>query len=224
MKKIFGFVVSVALILLLLISSVEIAIYGDSTYFEKEYQKYGVYKTVNMTMDDLLIVTDEMMAYLKDKREDLDIMTTIGNEEREFFSEREKAHMEDVKGLFLQAIALRRFAFIIVLAGLIYAYFKKCLPLFCRCFLITAAGFLIITAAGAALVATNFNRYFTLFHQIFFNNDLWILNPEVDLLVNIVPLEFFMDTALRIVVLFGSLLGILCIISFVISKGKSALK
>ena len=37
-----------------------------------------------------------------------------------------------------------------------------------------------------------------MFHHIFFNNDLWMLNPDTDLLINIVPEPFFMDTAARI--------------------------
>ena len=41
------------------------------------------------------------------------------------------------------------------------------------------------------------------FHKIFFDNDLWILDPATDLLINIVPEPFFMDTAARIGVTFG---------------------
>ena len=40
---------------------------------------------------------------------------------------------------------------------------------------------------------------------MFFNNDLWILDPSTDMLINIVPEGFFMDTAERIAFLFGSL-------------------
>lgn len=40
---------------------------------------------------------------------------------------------------------------------------------------------------------------------MFFNNDLWILDPSTDMLINIVPEGFFMDTAGRIAFLFGSL-------------------
>ena len=44
-----------------------------------------------MTMDDLLDVTDQMMAYLKGKRADLHVSTHMGGETREFFNEREIA-------------------------------------------------------------------------------------------------------------------------------------
>ena len=57
-----------------------------------------------MTMDDLLDVTNEMMAFLRGKRENLHVYTTMGGEYREFFNDREIAHMEDVQGLLHRRI------------------------------------------------------------------------------------------------------------------------
>ena len=50
-------------------------------------------------------------------------------------------------------------------------------------------------AGLAALISTDFTKYFTIFHLIFFDNDDWLLNPKTDLLINIVPEGFFRDTA-----------------------------
>ena len=55
----------------------------------------------------------------------------------------------------------------------------------------------------AAIVATDFSRYFVVFHHIFFNNDLWLLDPRTDMLINIVPEPFFMDTARQIGIVFA---------------------
>ena len=75
---------------------------------KKEYAKYGVLNDVHMEMDDLLDVTDEMMAYLRGSREDLHVPTIVDGQPREFFNDREIAHMEDVRGLFWADSALRR--------------------------------------------------------------------------------------------------------------------
>ena len=53
------------------------------------------------------------------------------------------------------------------------------------------------------MISTDFTKYFVIFHHIFFNNDLWMLNPDTDLLINIVPEPFFMDTAARIAMTYG---------------------
>ena len=60
-----------SLVITLLITSVEAVTYWMPGYYEKEYRKHQVLDNVPMEMDDLLEVTDEMMAYLRGDREDL---------------------------------------------------------------------------------------------------------------------------------------------------------
>ena len=117
LQRFAGILTAFCLMIILFFTSVEAVVYWTPGYFEKEYTKYQVLDDLpSMTMDDLLDVTDQMMAYLKGKRADLHVTTHMGGETREFFNEREIAHMEDVQGLFLKAIALpgglRRYAFI----------------------------------------------------------------------------------------------------------------
>ena len=46
-----------------------------------------------------------MMAYLRGRRDDLNIDTVVDGTPREFFNAREKAHMADVRNLFLGGLA-----------------------------------------------------------------------------------------------------------------------
>ena len=199
-----GILFALCLMTVLLISSVEAVVYWTPGYFEREYTKYDVAKDVSMNMEDLLDVTDQMMAYLKGNREDLHVETTMGGVRREFFSQREIAHMEDVRGLFLNAITLRRGCLLIMAAALgvlvlLKADFKKAFPK------AVCTGTGLFFAAGllaALIISTDFTRYFILFHHIFFSNDLWILDPATDMLINIVPEGFFRDTAFFIGIYF----------------------
>lgn len=112
------------LIIAFLITSVEAVAYWTPGYYEKEYTKYQVLNDLpEMTMDDLLDVTDQMMAFLRGKREDLHVYTTMGGEYREFFNDREIAHMEDVRGLFIGGLWLRRIGILITLCFAALAYF-----------------------------------------------------------------------------------------------------
>ena len=100
-----GIAAAFCIMIILFITSVEAVVYWTPGYFEKEYTKYNVLESLPaMTMDDLLEVTDQMMDYLKGDREDLHVTTTMGGQQREFFNEREIAHMEDVQVLFLSLI------------------------------------------------------------------------------------------------------------------------
>ena len=212
LHRLAGILAAFCLMIILFITSVEAVVYWTPGYFEKEYTKYQVLDSLpSMTMEDLLQVTDEMMDYLKGDREDLHVMTVMGGEEREFFNEREIAHMEDVQVLFLQAMALRRLCLLVlilclVLLPLTKADIRRVLP---SSICIGTGLFFAATASLALIISSNFTKYFVIFHHIFFDNDLWILDPATDMLINIVPEGFFMDTAARIALLFGASSAIL---------------
>ena len=58
----------------------------------------------------------------------------------------------------------------------------------------------IILAAALVigiLAAVDFNACFIVFHKLFFSNDLWILDPAEDLVINILVEPFFADMALK---------------------------
>ena len=220
-----GILSAICLMWILLITSIEAVCYWTPGYFEKEYTKYQVLNDLpQMSMDDLLDVTGEMMDYLRGTREDLHVTTTMGGVEREFFNEREIAHMEDVRGLFLRAISLRRIALGFILATMFLlviwkAPLRKILP---RCICIGSGIFLAVVGVLAAIISTDFTKYFVIFHHIFFDNDLWILNPATDMLINIVPEGFFMDTAARIGALYAILVALILGVSIaLIIKGRT---
>lgn len=110
--------------------------------------------------------------------------------------------MVDVQGLFLGAIKWRRVAsaLLLLLGGLLL--WKKQAAVLWR-MLQWGIGLFFGGMAGlAVLLSTDFTKYFTYFHLLFFDNDDWILNPKTDLLINIVPEGFFRDTAFLIAGLF----------------------
>ena len=119
LHNVLGILCGFALMIILLITSIEAVTYWTPGYYEKEYAKYGVLNDVHMEMDDLLDVTDEMMAYLRGSREDLHVPTIVDGQPREFFNDREIAHMEDVRGLFLGGLALRRISLGLIVACVI---------------------------------------------------------------------------------------------------------
>ena len=205
LQRLPGIVCAFCLMIVFLITSVEAVTYWTPGYYEHEYEKYNVTAAVRMEMDDLLQVTDEMMDYLRGDRDDLHVMTVVDGSPREFFNAREIAHMEDVRGLFLGAITLRRVclaaaAVCVLLMAALKADLKRTLP---RMLCVGTGLFFLLAAGIGLLIASDFSRYFVVFHHIFFDNDLWILNPATDLLINIVPEPFFADTALRIGLTFG---------------------
>ena len=193
--------------IVLFITSIEAVVYWTPGYFEKEYTKYEVLKDLPaMTMEDLLEVTDEMMDYLRGDREDLHVMTVMDGQEREFFNAREIAHMEDVQDCFWQPSPSGEYVWFCVPLPCLYGSYKADMKRLLPPSVCLGTGlFFGLIAALAAIISTDFTKYFIMFHHIFFSNDLWILDPSTDMLINIVPEGFFMDTAGRIAFTFGSL-------------------
>ena len=224
-----GVLILPALILVLLITAVEIAAYSDMSYYDREYERLNVPQTVDMEPEDLRYVTKEMMSYLRGDREDLTVVTRVAGVEREFFNEREKAHMADCRVLFVGGIMLRRVALVILLAGMCLLVWSKTrissfLPRLIRRGIL---GMLAVVGILAALFAADFNRYFTIFHLIFFDNDLWILDPATDLLINIVPEPFWIRMGARVAIVFVILIGCVFALSIVwsmIDRKKSGAK
>ena len=77
----------------------------------------------------------------------------------------------------------------------------------------------ILIAVIILIVSGDFEKYFILFHRIFFTNDLWMLDPTTDNLINIVPEGFFVDMTERILIIFSSIIIFTVGCGTVIKKG-----
>ena len=211
---------SIAAVVILLISGFQAAMYADFGVYEREYIKYQVLRELDMEMEDAMYVTREMMAYLKGDRERLSVVTTVEGTEQDFFNEQDRLHMDDVQGLFLGGLALRRGAFAVLAAALVF------LAAACRkeMWRTLARSFQAVLGILAALIlflgiamARNFNAVFTKFHEIFFDNDLWIFDPAEDYMIRMLPEGLFFDMVIRIGGFFLTGLTVLLILSIVYS-------
>ncbi|MGF7018413.1 integral membrane protein (TIGR01906 family) [Lachnospiraceae bacterium PF1-21] len=219
MKKIENVVAFLAMVLLIftiLISSFQLAIYGDSEYkfYRTEYEKYDVTSSLGMKLEDVMKVTVQMMDYLIDREEELSITTMVEGKEQDFFNEQDRLHMADVKVLFLGGLKLRNWAAVVALALVAVLILRKAdlggvlFKGFIRAFVA------VLIAAGiiGILFATDFTKYFTIFHEIFFTNDLWMFDPAEDYMIRMLPEGFFADMLLRIGVTFGALMAVTLVI------------
>ena len=226
LRWIAGGAASVAAVVILLISGFQAAMYADFGVYEREYTKYQVLRELDMEMEDAMYVTREMMAYLKGDRERLSVVTTVEGTEQDFFNEQDRLHMDDVQGLFLGGLALRRWAFAVLAAALVF------LAAACRkeMWRTLARSFQAVLGILAALIlflgiamARNFNAVFTKFHEIFFDNDLWIFDPAEDYMIRMLPEGLFFDMVIRIGGFFLTGLTVLLILSIVytVRSGKA---
>lgn len=210
-----GMIFSFSLIAALLFTSCEIAIYSDFDVYEREYEKYDVLSELDMTMDDAMHVTHEMMDYLRGDRETLSVVTDVDGKRQDFFNQQDRFHMSEVRGLFLGGMAIRAGACVsmvvcIILLLLMKADVRRILP---SSYLIALAAVGLSLAVAGVMALVDFNAVFVMFHHLFFDNDLWIFDPAEDYMIRMLPEGLFADMAARIGVIFAAGLVISLILS-----------
>ena len=117
----------------------------------------------------------------------------------ECFSSREAEHMADCRDLIALA---GRFRWYLGIAGLILlgvgAILWKHMKSFANGML---AGFGVALAIGLALLIwgmISFDGLFTAFHKLAFTNDLWLMNPETDMIIRLMPGTFFRSLGIKV--------------------------
>lgn len=212
-----GIILGFSVIAALLITSFEIAMYADFDVYRQEYEKYDVLSDLDMTMDDVMYVTHEMMDYLRGEGDTLSVMTTVEGQEQDFFNEQDRFHMGEVRDLFIGGLNIRLGACAAAVLCILFlvitrADIKKIIPgSYWIALGVTGAAVLLI---GIAAVV-DFNAVFVQFHHIFFDNDLWIFDPAEDYMIRMLPEGLFYDMVMRIGAIFVVSLVVLLVLSFI---------
>lgn len=204
---IIGFLISILLFPIFLITGIELVTF-DQDFYARQYEQLNTAQDIGMSYEDLSRVTLQLTDYIRGRWDSLEqIFAEIDGENRQVFNEREIDHMVDVKNLFQFAAKVRNFAFICILVLLISLYFlSRRRPLrYLAASYLAAAGFLLLLLVIAVpIIQSNFTFYWDQFHYIFFDNDLWILNPETDIMIQMVPEAFFNQAVLRVISYFST--------------------
>jgi len=207
LKRTISFLLVLAMFLLLiamLFGSLQ-TILNDEDWFLEEYRKLDQASYMGMSTEDLVAATMNMIHYMQGKIDSIDLMVTVDGEQVSMFNDRERAHMVDVRALYLgwqtfQIIAL--VIAVIVLAAAFLLLKKNALLPLCRGFLWGSGLLLLIVAALGVWVVLDFDAFWTAFHHLFFTNDLWMLDPYTSRMINMMPGELFYDIVVLIVVRF----------------------
>lgn len=206
-----GIIIFIPLFLLLL--SVEINTFNEDFYL-KSFKKNNVESVTRKSLNELMDITDELLDYLRDEADEKILEAN--------FNEREILHMVDVKVLFKYGYILKDISLIISIVFIGYFLVNKKIVTLGKTLFLGIFIWWTIILLLFILSLSDFNKYFTYFHLIFFDNDLWLLNPRTDLLIQMLPLDFFMNIFKNIVLLFLVMLAIIQVIGYLLmKKGKN---
>jgi len=210
MRLVMGYATAICLLVLIVCQSIIIPTFF-LPFFRQQYSNQEIANYIGMSDEDLMYVTVELLDYMRARRDDLDdIQATVNGVEVEFFSERDKIHMVDVRVLYDRLFMVRNVAFFAFIGMVcLMALTKSRVGYYLsRCSREVMVGFFLLAAILAGVIAIDFDRAFEIFHLIFFDNDYWILFPPHDRLVMMVPQQFFVNISIFI----GLLIAIVPII------------
>lgn len=192
-NKLTTLILSLALSLFLISLTVKLTLsFRQLYYFDIDYlniaQDYGMKKETIIKNYDILI------DYLQDK--DISKLSMP-----DFPTSREgEIHFVEVKDIFMKFNVLFYITGLVSLIGI----FLKLRIRDLKFFKWSSIGMLAIPLALSVPFAVNFDKSFTAFHKIFFNNDYWEFDPVKDPIINVLPQNFFMHCAVLILVLIAA--------------------
>ena len=168
----------------------------DENFYKKEFQKYDVYG--NLKNYDIEKINNDVLDYLKYEKNKKLI-------ENDFFNEREKLHLLDVKNLIQKTVELYYFLmslFFILLVSLVFLLNKNIKIVKHLGIIFLIAGFLTILDTFIFYIAinSNFSFAFDIFHNAFFEQGSFLFDSSSENIVNLYPNGLFFDIARRIAI------------------------
>lgn len=170
----------------------------DRAYHQELYDALGSAQAAGVDKAALSQIGDMLVDYLNGTRDDLDMTAAVNGSVQSVFNERETAHMADVKALFdLERRITQVFAglgLVLLAAGLYGRGWSRRLK---RAGAIGQIFWLALLLFVAVWAAVDFDGLFRRFHGLLFTNDLWLLDPQTDLMIRMLPEQFFASVAVR---------------------------
>ncbi len=190
--RIFVYPTAIALFFLILFSSLNHMIF-NSSFYETKFQELGVY--------------DRFGSVKADAEKEI-LLDYFNNDDKiiqsEFYNEKEKQHLVDVKSLILISKTIFYFLSIFLIAFFLFVYLKRNVYFFkfiSKVFMLAGA-LIIISSLAAYFLQDNFSQLFYNFHLLLFSNKLWLLDPTTDNLISLFPEQFFFDIVKQTMIVF----------------------
>lgn len=175
---------------------------SDTGYLEGGLRRHDAAENTGIALNELDYAVGAIVRYFEDDADTLRILVFTGGQETALFSEDETLHMEDVKGLMRTIFRANEVALGFVLAyvaaTVLWAGERSGRTLAKETLAAVGTGALVGVAVGiVALVG--FDGAWNQLHEVLFTNDLWLLDPRTDRLIQMFPETFWAEATFIVV-------------------------
>lgn len=215
--KIIDVIAVVLFILSVLITVFDVVVFNED-FYDRQYQALNTSNNMNMSHEDLMLATDTLLDYIKHYRDDINVSVEVAGEVVPMFNQREIDHMVDVKNLFAR-VWFTRIVSVIVFLIITAISLRHASHYQLSQIIYKSLSLLLFVIGGVGLYALiDFSGFWIVFHKTLFNNDLWLLNPATDRMINMFPEVLFNRLVMRVLFGFVSVFGVSYFIGKVLEK------
>ncbi|MCB2290197.1 TIGR01906 family membrane protein [Clostridium sp. CS001] len=149
----------------------------------------NIEESSGLNKNELKANYDYVITYLtQNKTEEFNLPTLPS-------SDNGKTHFKEVKVIFDKLKVMLAFSILISIIGVFLNNRYKKIN-----YLLTSSIVLLVLPVILLIpFLINFDKSFTAFHKIFFNNDYWLFDIKYDPIISILPQDFFFHCALLII-------------------------
>lgn len=198
----------------------------NESFYTRSFLDLKVHEDIGFSEESLTRVTHALITYIKDGSGDIKGKEVVRGEEVVFYNEKEQIHLEDIRKLIQSTRIVILIVNILLIGSCILALrqtlkkqekglIKKHLSTVLS---VSSAMMFLVLAGLFALYQSDFDWAFRKFHEIFFSNDLWLLDPRTDRLIQLMPLEFFIHFTTVWLSVIGSALALYLVSAIILRK------
>ncbi len=189
-----------AFLVFLVTSNVRLA-FNSIALYEFGFDRHNVTRTTGLTESQLSEVATQIKDYFNSDEELLNVWVALDGEARPLFNEREIIHMKDVKELLHAVYRVQEGTFLFLFTFSMVGFLILGSEFAGRIRRLFFGGTVFIYCAMGVIGLASlvgFNLLFRWFHEISFNNDFWLLDPQTSFLVRLFPQGFWLESTLLI--------------------------
>ena len=186
-----------AFIILLAVQSVA---FSTNFYF-KQYRLLKIGLNAGVSLTEYQQLSQLLWDYYLGRNNSPQYLTVTIHGDQKLYKDHELAHLADVKHLFQLGLHLRNLAAIMVASSIVVITLvepAKAVTLIGKAVTTACACTATILTLLLTTIWLNFDKAFTYFHHLSFNNLLWQLDPAKDNLIKLFPEQFFFNAAMAI--------------------------
>lgn len=192
-----GILLAISVFLLSLTVSLHWVTY-DLDFYKSQYQRLDVPENLAVDLPILMAYTEALTEYLRGVRASPNVEAEVRGRRGPLYGAREVHHLQDVRQLFALSYLVRNVSLFVALMLGGALFLKRDMVRGLRAYSYTVLSVGIALFVLGVLATLDFDFYFTLFHLVSFSNDLWLLDPATENLINMFPEPFFAAAAARI--------------------------